>query len=306
MTDLPQLAKATLQKIRWVDGTAQDMDARGNKTSPFQIQFNPQTLRVNRSNQKAGGDQPTGSPVQFVGKDTTKLTLELVFDTTRTETKGPVEQPRDVRSLTWEVANLMKPEPKREGKGKHYAPPGVRFQWGSFNFEGVLDSMDETLDFFSSQGVPLRATVSLSLSGQDIDFKRIYGGADGAGTNEFKAAQNGASLQQMVGSDGNQDWKPVAVANGIEMPRRLSPGTLVSMTGADAAVGSAALGVDRRGGAALNAGSGLDASGAAGRGAGGTGEGPRGEGSGAAASAGPDMQAGHGASAGPGASVSFR
>ena len=38
---------------------------------------------------------------------------------------------------------------------------GCRFEWGSFIFQGVVDSMDETLDYFSEEGVPLRATVSL-------------------------------------------------------------------------------------------------------------------------------------------------
>jgi contractile injection system tube protein len=242
--EAPKLTKATLQEIRWTKaGTVETKSVAGQKTDPIEVQFNPATLKVTFSNQKAGGDQPTGSPVQFVGKGTTKLSLELVFDTTILEQQGPGGPPPDVRLKTKEIFDLMKPtevKPQPKGsKAKQFIPPGVRFHWGSFLFDGVVDSMDENLEFFSSSGVPLRATVSLSLSQQELQFQIGTADAEAAGTSPFEEAKAKDSVQQMAAKSGNSDWKPVALANGIENPRLLAPGTLVNLsaTGVSASLG---------------------------------------------------------------------
>src|SRR5262245_58816389 len=160
MPEPPKLAKASLQEIRWTPkGAVETKDAKGAETKPIEVQFNPATLKVNYANQKAGGDQVAGSPVQFVGKGSTKLTLELWFDTTVEEQKGPGGATPDVREKTEKVYKFMVATP---GTGKHkkdFVPPGIRFHWGSFLFDGVVDSMDENLEYFSSQGVPMRASV---------------------------------------------------------------------------------------------------------------------------------------------------
>jgi len=43
----------------------------------------------------------------------------------------------------------------------------VSFEWGSYTFQGVMESFRETIDFFSAEGVPLRALVSIGLARQD-------------------------------------------------------------------------------------------------------------------------------------------
>ena len=50
------------------------------------------------------------------------------------------------------------------GKG----PPAVRFVWGEFRFDGHIEALEETLDFFSPDGRPLRARVALSLRGETL------------------------------------------------------------------------------------------------------------------------------------------
>jgi hypothetical protein len=44
------------------------------------------------------------------------------------------------------------------------------FQWGTYQFQGIMDSFKETIDFFSADGVALRALVSIQLSRQDNVF----------------------------------------------------------------------------------------------------------------------------------------
>jgi hypothetical protein len=61
-----------------------------------------------------------------------------------------------VRKLTREVAAFMQTTQRGSGRQAKYTPPGVRFQWGSFLFEGVMESMNEALEYFSETGKPLR------------------------------------------------------------------------------------------------------------------------------------------------------
>lgn len=131
----------------------------GKSGTPITVHFNPVSLQYTVSNTLA--DQGKGKK-QYVSQSTAKLTMDLIFDTTGTGD--------DVRIHTSEIARLMEPGGP-EGEGRT-VPEIVTFEWGSFSFPGMLDSFKETLDFFAPEGVPMRATVSISLSRQDKVFEK--------------------------------------------------------------------------------------------------------------------------------------
>lgn len=246
----PSLSKAELREISFEkDGQVKDGDSK--KT--VKVQFNPETLTVAFSNQNASGDQRGGGAIQFVGKGQTKLNLELWFDVTAplpasgdgptTETEEP---PDDVRKLTEKVAYFMKP--KESGQKDKFIPPGVRFVWGTFLFEGVMESLSEKLEFFSADGKPLRAQVTISLAAQEIQFKFNPGasgaaagatpGATGdggtgggapAGTQPVQTTKPGDTVQSIAAKNGNSNWKDVAAQNNIEQPHKLPPGTQIKL-----------------------------------------------------------------------------
>ncbi|HEX8774567.1 MAG TPA: hypothetical protein VF735_13420 [Pyrinomonadaceae bacterium] len=139
---------------------------------PIRVHFNPSSLQLSVTNEMEPNNQ------QFVKKNTTKLTLDLILDTTDTG--------EDVRNTTKKVVGLM--QPKEEKKKK--VPPVVLFEWGNFKFQGLIESCKETIDFFSHDGVPLRASVNLSLSQQE----KVFG-------DDKRADVTGGSL---VGGGGNQ------------------------------------------------------------------------------------------------------
>ncbi len=130
----------------------------GKSGTPIFVHFNPASLQYTVSNTLA--DQGKGKK-QYVSQSTAKLTMDLVFDTTDSGT--------DVRMHTFEIAKLMEPGGP-EGEGRT-VPEIVTFEWGSFSFPGMLESFKETLDFFAPEGVPLRASVSISMSRQDKVFE---------------------------------------------------------------------------------------------------------------------------------------
>jgi Contractile injection system tube protein len=223
--------------------------ASGGQANPFVVQFNPENLKVSYSNQVVPPEQsgntsghgraaaPTAHPTaQFVGRGNTKLSVQLIFDVTgdlsevdRTAAKG------DVRRLTMRVANLIKPSAITSGNGTgQFIPPKVRFVWGSFRFDGIVESLEESLEFFSPEGLPLRAVLSLSLVQQEFQFDFEPSAAPNPsaanpGTRPLTAAGSGSNLPGMVSNSGRNDWQGVAQANNIENPRRLEPGRLIDL-----------------------------------------------------------------------------
>ena len=205
------------------------------------MQFNPESLKVSFANQvttpSGSGDQ-NGSPSRlFVGAGTTKLAVMLWFDVTGEQQGGDAMAVDDVRELTQQVAFFITPQ-KDKKDPKKFVPPAARFLWGSFQFDGIMESMEESLEFFSSEGKPLRASVTLTLTQQKItkfvfrDTSPPGGGAGGdpTGTRPLTPAPAGATVQSLAAQQGKSgDWQGIAAANNVENPRKLPPGQLLDM-----------------------------------------------------------------------------
>ena len=241
MSNTQNLAKAELQEL----------DAKFenpiNKDKTCQVQFNPESLKVSFANQitsgKGSGDQ-NGTPTrQFVGAGTTKLSLQLWFDVTAPMPPGKTVE-KDVRKLTEKVAYFITP---KEKTGEQRTPPAVRFSWGSFRFDGIMESLEESLEFFSSDGIPLRASVTLSLTQQKIiEFKfnptKKPGASAVPGTRPLTPAPAGSTVQGLADSQGKGgNWQDIAAANNIENPRMLQPGQLLDL---NASAGISVSGID--------------------------------------------------------------
>lgn len=255
MVDASGLVKAELHEL---DERLEQ--ATGKKVV---VQFNPESLKVAFANQIANqqqgaGDQQQASSRQFVGAGTTKLTLQLVFDVNAEFPQGQSPE-TDVRKLTQGVAYFITPKKVRVNNEDKYLPPGVRFLWGSFQFDGIMESLEESLEFFSPEGKPLRASVSFALSQQKITafvFRPTQSPPPGAnrgarrssdpssaapsappGTTPLAEAPQGASVQSMAASQGLEgSWKSIAAANGIENPRLLAAGQLIDLSPPSASV----------------------------------------------------------------------
>jgi hypothetical protein len=231
------LAKAQLIELQ------QDFATEKSGGQKVEVQFNPESLKVTFANQLVqpqGGDQSSGNAGrQFVGAGTTKLALQLWFDVTAME-QDAVD---DVRRLTQKVIFFMTPQ-KDQADASKLTPPGVRFLWGSFKFDGMVEGLEESLEFFSPEGKPLRASVTLTLSQQKILETKFQG--DGRvpsrpGQQPLAAAKLGESLQSLAAKVGSGDWQSIAAGNRIEDPLRLPAGQLVDLTARSGAAGGASL-----------------------------------------------------------------
>ena len=229
---MEQLERAKLVEIEDyvdVDNYGGQPDSPGEEKKVVEVDFNPETLKLNLSNQSSGGDQAAGGSTQYLGTGSSTLSMELIFDTSTTGT--------DVRDRTEAVAYFIVGDAQRED-AKRKAPPKVSFRWGSFLFEGIIESMNETLEYFSEKGVPLRATVSITIK-QDalILYQENRQGGRSEQLNQglgdvtpLSPARAGDSVQSMTGRQGNSgNWKEIAAANDIDDPLRLQAGVMINL-----------------------------------------------------------------------------
>ena len=234
---MPELAKAELQEL---DPSSKPI----NPDKTCQVQFNPETLKVSFANQiskpEGGGTKKGKPPTQFVGQGTTKLSLQLWFDVTAPMPPGQKAE-TDVRKLTKKVAYFI--TPKKGESAEKMIPPVTRFSWGSFQFDGIMESLEESLEFFSKDGRPLRASISIGLTQQEITEIKPKDitppGLSSPGTRPLTPAPAGQPLQKSADSQGKGgNWQDIAAANNIENPRMLQAGQLIDMNASVGVSGS--------------------------------------------------------------------
>ncbi|WP_332879732.1 CIS tube protein [Massilia sp. S19_KUP03_FR1] len=252
------------------------------------VQFNPESFKLSYANQiqaqpnasskapprqagRGAGNQSQGTPArQFVGAGTTKLTVQLTFDVSAATTdtflnaegkrqSGSVFMIDDVRYVTGRVLYFMKPKDPGAGAkdASQRVPPGLRFSWGKFLFDGIVESIEENVDFFSADGKALRASMTLNMIQQTIlvpaydkavQVTRPQGGA-AAGATPLAKARSGQSMQQLSDSGGGGGGFGFGVSASLDVGGGIGGG----VGGVGGAIG-VGVGLHPGAGAALGAG----------------------------------------------------
>lgn len=145
--------------------------AESTPDSTFYVQFNPKELKLDdKASYSPDQGEQSGNKQEFNGRDGAKLSMELVFDTTvgwDSQKGDPVNvNERFVRPLRafLSLAPPQKGSDDSETQDCEDKPPPVQFVWGPFEFTGVIDSVNTVFLMFSSEGVPVRARVTLSMT----------------------------------------------------------------------------------------------------------------------------------------------
>jgi LysM repeat protein len=156
--------------------------------------------------------------------------LNLTFDTT--------SDGKAVTEYTDKLLKLMEIDTKIAGykEAEHNGrPPWVKFHWGTHlhSFRAVITSATVQFTYFSHEGVPLRASVDLSLVQYEADGN--WGPQNPtSGTpepNRTHRVQTGETLDRIAATyygDSTQ-WRDIARLNSITDPLDLSPGRLIAV-----------------------------------------------------------------------------
>ena len=236
-SDSPRVALATLAEVTG------NNDQTGD---PIVVHFNPVSLQLAVSNELK--DTANNERKQYIAKTSAKLTMDLIFDTT-----GSGE---DVTVTTRKIqAFLMPPAQAGQSANPQKPPPLVLFEWGTIRFKGIAENYKETLDFFSANGIPLRAAVNLTLSRQDQVFDEPSGSAAKsgipAGDDTIFDAQAGSAADTANALQKPDAARALATANGQESLRfgsgsSLGVGGGIALKGPVAFTGGGAAGASTR------------------------------------------------------------
>ena len=262
----------------------------GENGTAENVQFNPASLRVTTTNQ-LDDDHPNqvSKPTGF------KLDVELLFDSTH-DGSDIFQKTRAIRDAATATAQgATAPAGGSGGSGANSrsgtAASGlslVTFSWGTTHYRGYIESLNETLDYWSSDGVPLRSTLQISIKGTTENFLTgTYGTVARYTENPAPRAL------EIVATDAASDQARF---------------TRTAAAGGDGSTGRALAGLNgvenMRGGTSAFAGASAGAFASASAGAGAGASASAGASAGASASAGAFAGAGASASAGAGAGVS--
>ena len=200
------LEKAHLQPLN-VDGSP-----RGGR---IDVLFNPAEYSIQKSNQFA--ETPLlGLPTpirQFTSGGAETLTLDLFFDT--------YEKSEDVRLYTEKVAGLLNIDPDL------HAPPTLKFIWGKLEFKCVLEQVTKKFTMFLSDGMPVRATLSVTFKEyKTIQEQLVSRPQQSADRTKRRVVKEGESLWLIAAQEYDDPmlWRPIAKENDIDNPRFLTPG----------------------------------------------------------------------------------
>jgi Contractile injection system tube protein len=201
-------------------------------TTSVEVLFNPAEYSLTKDNTFAQAAVPgLGSPViQFVNGNVRTLELELLFDSLEEHTRAGRllnAAGSDVRDLLKPVLALLEINPET------HAPPIMQFAWGAdFTFTGVVTRAQQRFLMFRESGTPVRARLQLSMTEvkdpleeakevkrQTADYSRIEQITQGDTLTGIAARR--------YGDPGR--WRPIAIANGLDDPRRLPIGLPVTV-----------------------------------------------------------------------------
>ena len=123
------------------------------------VSFNPNELHFSQSAEYDSGKVPGDDiySIQFTKMQVKECSFKLFFDTFMNAKLPIVGAYKNVKELTDKFVALIDID-KEKG-----SPPKIQFIWGSFEVTGYVKSITENYTMFSSEGVPVRAELDISM-----------------------------------------------------------------------------------------------------------------------------------------------
>ena len=186
----------------------------------FYVQFNPNEISINeyvgrfaeKKNNKplkkqTAASQKTPSGAQAAPYDEHKgitLSTKLFFNT-----YNNAADYSDVRSLISKFDEFLNKNAKEAKELKR-----IRFSWGSIQVFGLLTSMSVSYTMFSRDGYPVRAEMSISITGDYVKYTPTPAPKD---EQTVTHASESAGFADMLAAYGSMsELKAAARTNGID------------------------------------------------------------------------------------------
>ena len=192
--------------------------------------FNPTDFTIQRSvNYNKSNIPGLDYPVQhFISGEAETMSFSLMFDTYSTSgdlvpsavassAAAADGEKKDVRDYTDLIMGLT------EVNSDTHKPSSVKFVWGPISFEGHVESVSQRFTLFNASGVPVRATVDITLVSEKTDSS-VRNSPD---RTKARTVFEGDRLYSFAYAEYGDcsEWRRIAEANGIDNPRLPESGT---------------------------------------------------------------------------------
>jgi nucleoid-associated protein YgaU len=213
------------------------MSIKPENAQAFDVMFNPNSYSISKTvfwnpatAESHGGaksdsetaDVKTNAPtMQFGGGGARQLSMQLFYDITE-----PKNGQQDVRTDTDKIVKLTRIMRDRQKA----QPPVCVINWGGaqisdFPFTGTVTSLTQHFTLFDESGRPLRATL-------DVIFTEFLILTDDQLKTDpeltTRTVRRGDTLAS-IAAEAGLEWRVIALANRIEDPFRVPPGTILTL-----------------------------------------------------------------------------
>ena len=206
------------------------IETRDGPRDRLPCQFNPKQYTISTGStwtRKPAKGAATSSKPEYLGANPWSMQMELFFDGWDAPSTPGAPSPRDVSKDIQKLLSWCAPTEESVEK-ELPRPPVVVFHWGTTPaFQAYLKTVNATFTMFTPQGMPVRATASITLEQLPEEDRRPNPTSRGIVGRSSRLVADGDSLQSIAYQQlGNASyWRALAVINGIDDPLRLRPGT---------------------------------------------------------------------------------
>ncbi len=211
-------------------------------------EFNPSTVKLAKSatwsTPRARNARSHPRP-QFIGTGAQTLTLNLLFNAYDRD-GSPASTP--VADAISQLFDWTCPT-ARSQEAHNPQPPTISFFWSAqVTVTGFIKHVEVEYLLFDTDGSPLRATATLVLQTLPADVpgtNPTSGGITGRRSTRMTDADSLAAVAQREYGDAGL-WRAIAIANDIDDPGRVPPGTRLLLPPRSQAVALGSVGGDPR------------------------------------------------------------
>ncbi len=216
--------KATFTSWSVTSGGALD-----SEQGTFTVQFNPKEIKSDKAakweaSKEQGSD---GAAFEYQKGEPRTLVMDLFFDTSMDGRRNVEEE------WVGGLLALTSPIASGAGGGEKEHPPVVVFNWGNFEFTGIVDKISVQYLMFDTDGYPIRAKANVSMKEFMIktDFSATGGDAWEGVVVDLSGASGAISARELtvitaqpgdtastLAADNGTSYQAVCDANGIEDP----------------------------------------------------------------------------------------
>jgi nucleoid-associated protein YgaU len=213
-----------------------EQSSAGVYSGTIEALFNPNELTFSKSIRWESEDSfstktsTAARKTRFTSMDPETLTINLFFDVY--EAAGKIKG--SALSFLYSYPSVFSQTEKLGALGRcvkdRHRPPVCKLQWGKRTlFLGVLTHIEQRVTLFLEDGTPVRATVTCTFQEVTTSYTAVRDELYSPDVEKTYVVRPGDTLSRIAAElyEDPSLWRAIAEANGIDNPRRLTPGQVL-------------------------------------------------------------------------------